>query len=61
MTMLTKEEAKAFLSKTDLDRLMQLAEDGMLRADVGVDPAPMIIVRGAELSLLDVLELLGAV
>jgi hypothetical protein len=59
MTIISKAEAKALLTKSDLDRLMKLMEAEMLRADVSSRPIPFIVVRGQMVSLFDVLDLLG--
>lgn len=56
---ISKEEAKALLTKSDLDRLMKLMEAEMLHADISERPIPFIIVRGQRVSLFDVLDLLG--
>ena len=61
MATLTKEQAKAVVTKADLDRLEKLIEAELLRADLSNRSIPTIIVRGVELSLFDVLELLGTV
>lgn len=61
MTTLTKDQAKAFVTKDDLDQLEKLIEAEMLQADLVGRPIPTIIVRGVELSLFDILELLGTV
>ena len=59
MTIISKAEAKALLTKADLDRLMKLMEAEMLLADISQRPIPYIIVRGQKISLFDVLDLLG--
>jgi hypothetical protein len=57
---LSKAEAKAFLTRADLEKLEQSVEAGTLKATITVDQTPCIEVRGKIVRLFDVLELIGS-
>lgn len=56
---LTSIEAKAFLTRADLEMLEEQARKAQLRAIVTDQPAPYLTVRGKYIQLFDVLQLLG--
>lgn len=59
---LSRDEARAFLTKADLDSLDRLAAAERLEAIIGEGrPSPYIVVRGKYILLFDALELMGTV
>ena len=56
---LSKEEAKVFLTKDDLERLEKDIEKSRMRAPLGADLNPGITVRGKIVPFFTALELIG--
>jgi hypothetical protein len=58
MTILTKSEAQAFLTKDDLAKIERDIEKQKFAATLG-SATPVVVVRGKEISFFDILELIG--
>ena len=62
MTVLTKAEARAFLTQDDLRALEAGIENNKIVASLSVPTGtPMVIVRNKEIAFFDILELVGSV
>lgn len=59
MKILTADESKALLTKSDLQKLEAGIAEGTLRADL-VNDVPVLIVRKQPVPLFVILELIGA-
>ena len=56
---LSKDEAKIFLTKTDLEKLEVLITEARLKSIMDQGRSPYIEVRGKYVRLFDALELMG--
>lgn len=56
---LTAEEAKDFLTKSDLQKLEGLVSEAKLKAMIDEARSPYIVVRGKYIRLFDALEIMG--
>ncbi len=58
MKLLSLDEAQAFLTKSDLQKLEAAIADGTLLADI-IDNQPVILVRKQPIALFTVMQLIG--
>lgn len=56
---LTRAEAEAFLTKDDLEKLMQQISEARIQAVLADERSPVVVVRGKVIKFFDVLSILG--
>ena len=59
MTVLSRDDAKAFLTKDDLETLERNIIKSKVRASLSADLNPCIEIRGRQIPLFTALELIG--